>query len=65
MTATGLLAWLFPVDLIGIFCWLIAWALQLYGATPRTVRVIVAVVGIVLLVLYFIGAFGPVRFGRT
>jgi hypothetical protein len=65
MTTTGLLAWLWPVDLIAVFCYLLAWALQLFGATPRTVRVAVAVVGIVLLAIYLIGAFGsPVHFGR-
>lgn len=65
MSPAGLLAWLWPVDLIGVFCWLIAWVLQLFEAKPRTVKAAVALVGIVLLAIYLIGAFGsPVHFGR-
>jgi hypothetical protein len=64
VTTTGFLAWLWPVDLIGVFCWLIAWVLQLFEAKPRTVKAAVAVIGIVLLAIYLIGVFGPVHFGR-
>jgi hypothetical protein len=65
VTTTGLLAWLFPVDLIGIFCWLLAWLLQLFQVPPPRVRLAVVIVGLVLLIAYFTGAFGPVHFGRT